>query len=119
MGIESPVPGTRRLQRTIGLSGLALATSGDYRNFFEKDGAIYSHIIDPRVGRPVAHDLASVSVVDDACVRADALASGLLVLGPDEGYDLAVREGLAALFLIRDDSGEIVERATPSFDRLE
>ena len=78
-----------------------MATSGDYRNFYEVDGKLYSHLIDPRTGRPVAHRLASVSVVGHSCMRADALASGLLVLGPDAGYDLAVQEDLTVLFLIR------------------
>lgn len=118
IGIEKPLPGTRQLQRRISLTGLSLATSGDYRNFYEVDGKLYSHLIDPRVGRPVSHSLASVSVVDHTCMRADALASGLLVLGPEEGFELAVREDLAVLFLVRTDEGEIEERATPSFEQL-
>jgi thiamine biosynthesis lipoprotein len=118
IGIEKPLPGKRELQRTISLSGLSLATSGDYRNFYEQDGKLYSHLIDPRAGRPVAHTLASVSVVEHTCMRADALASGLLVLGPDAGYELAVREDLAVLFLVRTEDGRIEERGTPSFDEL-
>lgn len=118
IGIEKPLPGKRALQRTLPLSGLSLATSGDYRNFYEVDGQLYSHLIDPRAGRPVSHNLASVSVVEDTCMRADALASGLLVLGPEEGYQLAVREELTVLFLIRHDDGRIEERPSPSFEAL-
>lgn len=118
IGIEKPLPGERSLQRTLPLSGLSLATSGDYRNFYEVDGTLYSHLIDPRRGRPVSHQLASVSVVDHTCMRADALASGLLVLGPEEGFELAVKEDLAVLFMIRGDDGEIEERPTPSFEAL-
>ncbi len=118
IGIEKPLPGIRELQRTISLSGLSLATSGDYRNFYEEDGKLYSHLIDPRQGRPVAHTLASVSVVDLTCMRADALASGLLVLGPEAGYEVAVQEDLAVLFLIRSAAGSVEERATPSFRDL-
>ena len=127
IGIEKPLPAlgpleplkeARILQRTLPLSGLSLATSGDYRNVYEVDGKFYSHLIDPREGRPVSHALASVSVVDQTCMRADALASGLLVLGPEEGYELAVREDLTVLFLIRTEDGEIEERATPSFEAL-
>lgn len=66
----------------------------------------------------MSHALASVSVVEDTCMRADALASGLLVLGPEEGYQLAVREDLTVLFLIRNDDGGIEERPTPSFEAL-
>ena len=121
IGIEKPLPPLREaraLQRTLPLSGLSLATSGDYRNFYEVDGKRYSHLIDPREGRSVSHTLASVSVVDHTCMRADALASGLLVLGPEAGYELAVREDLAVLFLIRTDDGGIEERPTPSFEAL-
>lgn len=118
IGIEKPLPGVRELQRTLPLSGLSLATSGDYRNFYEHDGQLYSHLIDPRKGRPVSHRLASVSVVDHTCMRADALASGLLVLGPEEGFELAVREDLAVLFLIRTEDGTIEELPTPSFEAL-
>jgi len=124
IGIEKPLRPlgplreARALQRTLPLSGLSLATSGDYRNFYEEDGQLYSHLIDPREGRPVSHALTSVSVVDHTCMRADALASGLLVLGPEAGYELAVREDLAVLFLIRTDDGGIEERPTPSFEAL-
>ncbi len=118
IGIEKPIPGARSLERVVRLSGLSMATSGDYRNFYEVDGKLYSHLIDPRTGRPVAHRLASVSVVGHSCMRADALASGLLVLGPDAGYDLAVQEDLTVLFLIRSEDGEIEERPSPSFEQL-
>ena len=66
----------------------------------------------------MSHRLASVSVVDHTCMRADALASGLLVLGPEAGFELAVREDLAVLFLIRSEDGIIEERPTPSFEAL-
>ena len=118
LGPLRPLRQARALQRTLPLSGLSLATSGDYRNFYEADGQLYSHLIDPREGRPVSHALTSVSVVDHTCMRADALASGLLVLGPEAGYELAVREDLAVLFLIRTDDGGIEERPTPSFEAL-
>jgi thiamine biosynthesis lipoprotein len=118
IGVEKPVPGTRALERIVPLSGLAMATSGDYRNFYEVEGKLYSHLIDPRLGRPVEHHLASVSVIDETCMRADALASGLLVLGPEEGFDLAVQQDLTVLFLIRSETGEIEERATPAFQQF-
>jgi len=118
LGPLEPLKEARNLQRALPLSGLSLATSGDYRNVYEVDGKLYSHLIDPRDGRPVSHALASVSVVEQTCMRADALASGLFVLGPEEGYELAVREDLTVLFLIRTEDGEIEERATPSFEAL-
>lgn len=118
IAIEKPLPGTRAIQRILPLSGRALATSGDYRNFYEVEGKLYSHLIDPRKGRPVAHRLASVSVVAETCMRADALASGLLVMGPETGFSLAVKEKLAVLFLIRAEDGAIEERLTPELARL-
>ena len=106
------------VQRVVPLSGHAMATSGDYRNVREVDGRLLSHTIDPRTGRPVAHQLASVSVIAELCVVADGLATALEVLGPDDGYALAVEQGWAALFLVRDDTGGISERATPAFEAL-
>ncbi len=117
IGIESPVAGGG-IQRVVSLRDQAMATSGDYRNTREVDGRWISHTIDPRTGRPVEHRLASVSVVAERCVVADGLATGLEVLGPDDGYALAVEQGWAALFLIRDEDGAIIERATPAFSAL-
>lgn len=79
----------------------SIATSGDYRNFFEHEGIRYSHTIDPRTGRPVKHDLASVSVIADDCMTADGWATALNVLGTDEGFKLAEKLGLDALLISR------------------
>ncbi len=116
IAVEQPVTGRRVIHRIIDLSDLAMATSGDYRNYFEKDGQRYSHTIDPRTGSPVRHYLASVTVVADSTMFADAMATALTVLGPDAGYVLAEGEGIAALFLVRD--GDVfVEKFTSSFNR--
>jgi thiamine biosynthesis lipoprotein len=114
IGIEAPIAGERRLQRAVPISGVAMATSGDYRNHYEIDGKRYSHLIDPRIGRPVEHALVSVSVVDESCARADAWATGLLVLGPQAGYQVAVENELAVLFITKTDAG-LEERSTPLF----
>lgn len=118
IAIERPVSGDRALQRVLPLADLAMATSGDYRNFFEHEGKRFSHTIDPRTGRPAEHSLASVSVVDGTCMQADGYATALMVLGEDEGYRLAVEQDLAALFLVRGDSETFQERPTPSFEKL-
>jgi thiamine biosynthesis lipoprotein len=78
-----------------------MATSGDYRNYYERDGQRFSHTIDPRTGRPVAHELASVTVIHPEAARADALATALNVLGPEEGLALARANDLAAYFIAR------------------
>ncbi|MCP4203223.1 MAG: FAD:protein FMN transferase [bacterium] len=117
LAIESPTA-ARAVHRVVSLSGAALATSGDYRNHHDLEGSRVSHTIDPRVGRPVEHSLASVSVVHSQCALADAFATALMVLGPDQGWRLAVRENLATLFLIRDSEAGLVEKMTPAFDEL-
>jgi thiamine biosynthesis lipoprotein len=94
------------------------STSGDYRDFREVDGRRVSHTIDPRTGRPVAHRLASVSVVHASVATADAWATALMVLGPEEGTRVARRLGLAALFIERDAAGAFRETATPAFASL-
>lgn len=117
MGIEQPVDGSPAVACIVTLSGQALSTSGDHRNFFQFGGQRYGHIIDPRTGRPAVSTLASVSVVHASCAWSSALATALFVLGPDEGLRLAAEQGFACLFLVRSDAG-IVAHATPAFERL-
>ncbi|MDH4156994.1 MAG: FAD:protein FMN transferase [candidate division Zixibacteria bacterium] len=116
VGIAAP-DSTFGVGKIVSLNKAAMATSGNYRNYFEVAGVRYSHIIDPRTGRPVTHDLASVTVIHDNCAYADAMATALIVLGPDAGYDLAVREGLATLMIVREGS-TYSEKATPRFARF-
>ncbi len=117
IGIERPDDNQRMIQRLAPLGNQSVATSGDYRIFFMNAGRRYSHLIDPRSGRPVAHSLASASVVADNCMEADALATTLLILGPDQGAVWARQHKIAAVFLFRRD-GKIVEHTTPRFDQL-
>lgn len=117
IGIEAPLPNARKPHSIVHLTDTAMATSGDYRNFFEADGKLYSHTIDTRTGRPVTHSLASVTVVDAKGWRADALATALLVMGPEEGMVFAEREGMAVLMLLRTGDG-IEERQTAAFAEL-
>ena len=94
----------------------ALATSANYRNFYFLGDTPVGHTIDPRTGRPVAHDGASVSVMAADCMTADSLATALMVLGPDEGLDWATQRDVAAVFVVR--TGAVFERrATPAFKR--
>lgn len=105
IAIEKPIEGERDIQSVLGLSNKGLATSGDYRNFFEYGSATYSHTIDPRNGRPVTHQLASVSVIHNSAATADGLATALLVLGPDDGLELANELGIEAIFVVRGPQG--------------
>lgn len=117
IGIESPLTEERRVQRVVELRDQSLATSGDYRNYFEENGTRFSHTIDPRTGEPIMHTLASVSVVAENCMLADALATTIMVLGPEAGYNLALEHDLSVYMIIR--SGDrFVEKSTPSFEPL-
>ncbi|MCC6697266.1 MAG: FAD:protein FMN transferase [Candidatus Hydrogenedentes bacterium] len=118
IAIEKPLTNERAIERIVSLDGISLATSGDYRNYFEQDGIRMSHLIDPRTNKPIAHKLASASVLHIECAMADGYATAMMVLGPEEGYEVALREGLAVFFIIRDDAGGFVEKATPEFERL-
>ncbi|MBH1983316.1 MAG: FAD:protein FMN transferase [Burkholderiales bacterium] len=89
----------------LALHGLSVATSGDYRRFFQDGTVRFSHTIDPRSGMPIANQLASVTVVHQQCMAADAWSTALTVLGPDAGMALAEEQGLAARFLQRDGDG--------------
>lgn len=115
IGIENPVPGAGTVHRVVRLGSEAIATSGDYRIFFEQDGRRYPHIIDPRTGMPVAHDLASVTVIAPTTMDADAWSTALMVLGPEEGIALAKRNRLAAFFIVKTGKG-FVDRHTPAFE---
>ena len=89
IGIEKPeYEGQTTLFRVASLRNVALATSGDYRNFFEVDGVVYSHVIDPRNGWPVKTGVASASVIAPNCATADALATTLMVLSAEAGLEL-------------------------------
>ena len=86
-----------------------MATSGDYRNYFELEGRRYSHTIDPRTGQPVDNDLVSVTVVHPSAMVADAWATGFTVLGTEEAAAVAQQQGLAVYFIRR--SGESLEHS--------
>lgn len=115
VAIEKPIVDDRVPQVILRLTDCGVATSGDYRNFFDFDGNRYSHTIDARSGRPVAHALAAVTVIHDSAAFADAMATALLVLGPEAGPRLAEEFGVAGYFLVRGESG-LEESTTPYFD---
>ena len=117
VAIERPDAGQVLQTRIIELRDQSIATSGEYRNYYERDGVRVSHTIDPRTGRPVSHELLAVSVLAQYCALADARATALEVLGPVAGYALAIEQGWVALFLIRGEDGRLVERATPTFNQ--
>ncbi len=124
VGIEVPdadvaeAPDAKRgVKQAVELRDLAMATSGDYRNYYERDGKRISHTIDARSGRPITHALASVSVLHESAMMADGYATALNVLGPDEGMALAEKLDLAVYFIVR--SGDAFEtRSSARFSEL-
>lgn len=115
--LERP-PGEEAGSATLAaLYGLSIATSGDYRHFFERDGRRYAHTIDPATGRPVDGALASVTVLHRDCMRADAEATAIVVLGVDAGLAHAEAHGLAARVIERTAAGLVV-RDTSAFDAM-
>ena len=117
-GIESPSPGERTVSRELALADMALATSGDYRNFFVLANRQYSHTIDPRTGWPVEYPVTSVSVVAESCMAADAWATALMASPPDVAYDKASELEIAASWIVRGDQ-ELTSRESPLFEQLQ
>ncbi len=101
VAVESPEAGRRTTHGVIELQDLAVATSGDYRRYWDIGEARFAHTMDMRRAGPVRNDVASVTVLAQACMHADAWATALLVAGPGEGPVLAQRMGLEALWLLR------------------
>ncbi|SEA78162.1 thiamine biosynthesis lipoprotein [Desulfuromusa kysingii] len=115
IGIESPVGGERVVRKRLHLPDVAMATSGDYRNYFEHEGVRYSHTIDPVTGYPIRHALASVTVIDRSCMRADALATAITVLGPDKGLEFATTHQLAVYMLVKQ-GDRFIEQHSSAFE---
>ena len=119
--LESPplTPGQASLPVTrLALHGLAVATSGDYRRVYTRAGRQLPHSVDPRTGAPIAHGLASVSVIHPSCMWADGWSTALTVLGLEQGFVLACAQGLAALFVQRDADGRLREVLTPALKEM-
>lgn len=108
VALEAPDGAPPRMRAVLSSRGEALAAagSGDYRNYYLRDGERISHELDPRAGRPIGHGLAAVHVLAGSAMLADALATAYMVLGPREGRALAEREGRAARFIVRDGSAD-------------
>lgn len=118
VGINLPDPDAtaNKVFRAVRLENRALATSGDYRNFFVQAGRRYSHILDPRTGRPVINGVVSVSVLADNCTLADGLATGVMVMGAAAGLDLMSRLPRVEGFIIeKGPDGGLLTHATDGF----
>lgn len=117
IAIEKPLDDVREVSTVFPLTDTALATSGNYRNFYLENGQRYAHTLDPVSGRPARHKLASVTVLDQTAARADALATALMVLGEEKGRQFCEKNAVAAYFLIHNKSA-IEVYATPAFQQF-
>ncbi|MCK5902283.1 MAG: FAD:protein FMN transferase [Cocleimonas sp.] len=102
IAIEKPTSLGRFVQQGVLLHNIAIATSGDYRNYYEKQGVRYSHTLDPKTGRPITHQLASVTVLNDSAMIADAEATTIMVMGEKKGKIYAQQKGLTVYMIFRD-----------------
>ncbi len=115
IGISAPEG--RNLQKVIAITDMSVATSGDYQNYKEENGVRYSHLIDPRIGKPIMHNLASVTVLHQNCRTADALATAINIMGHEEGYSFALKKELPIFMIVRD-SNTFIEKMTPQFNEF-
>ncbi|NOI76515.1 FAD:protein FMN transferase [Vibrio coralliilyticus] len=105
IAIEKPSADERAVQEIIEPGDMAVATSGDYRIYFERDGVRYSHIINPQTGKPIRHKVVSVTVLDKSSMTADGLATGLMVLGEELGMKIANENNIPVFMIVKTEDG--------------
>ncbi|MFZ5697906.1 MAG: FAD:protein FMN transferase [Pseudomonadota bacterium] len=115
VGIERPQLAHGDVTRVIAVSGLAIATSGDYRDYFELAGKRYAHTLDPVTGQPADNGLASVTVLAPSALAADGYATALMVLGPDQGMAWAEKYQLPVFMILRTGNEGFIERYNERF----
>lgn len=117
IAIEQPLDHSRKVETIFPLTDIALATSGNYRNYYEENGQRYVHTIDPVSGKPIQHQLASATVLDPLAARADALATALMVMGEQRGRQFCEEHQIAAYFIIHNNT-ETTSYSSPAFQAL-
>lgn len=118
VAVEKPSESAKGIQKAFALKNMSIATSGDYRNFFKEGGRKYSHTIDRVTGKPVEHKMFSVSVLEKDCMRADALATALMSLGPKKAQNYAYENDLAVYLIYESKKGKLREHESPKFSTL-
>jgi len=115
VGIVAPEMASGRVEIVVAVTDTAVTTAGDYRDYFEVDGTRYQHILDPMTGRPVAHNIASVTVLAPGKLTADGYATAIMVLGEERGLAFADAHGLPVYMILRASDGTLHERYNESF----
>lgn len=117
VAIEKPETMQRAVQKLISVGDNAMATSGDYRNYYQEDGVRYSHLIDPSTGYPIKHNLVSVTVIHPSSMTADGLATALSVMGKNKALALAEKYNIAVLLITKESEG-FTEYTSDQFEQL-
>ena len=117
IGIENPNLKEKLIKEIVNLTNKGLATSGDYKNFFTNDGKRYSHIINPKTGKPIMHSTKSVTVIHENSMKADGWATAFLALGSLEGLKIADKEKIAVLFIDEIDN-KLIKFKSSAFNNL-
>jgi thiamine biosynthesis lipoprotein len=117
IAIEKPVSESRTVQKIISVGDNAIATSGDYRNYYEEEGIRYSHLIDPTTGYPIQHNTVSATVVHPSSMTADGLATAMMVLSAKDAQTLAEEQGIALLLILKEGEA-FVEYQSPVFAQM-
>ncbi len=105
VAIQKPTDEQNAVQAIVDINGHGISTAGSYRNYYELDGKRISHAIDPQTGRPITHNLVSVTVIAPTALEADAWDTGLMVLGTEKAKEVVRREGLAVYMITREGNG--------------
>lgn len=121
IGIDSPIENqvNRDLENIINVSDKAVATSGNYRNFYEKDGVKYAHTLNPKTGWPVQHQLLSVTVITDECSMADAYATAFMVMGVEKTIEFVseINKDLEVYMIYTNEKGELERQTSSGFEK--
>lgn len=122
IGINKPIDDSlsvnQELQTVLQVTDLGMATSGNYRNFYHKDGKKYAHTIDPRTGYPVQHNILSATVIAKDCMSADAYATAFMVMGLEEAERFAdAHPDIDACFIYSDEEGKFQTYLTKGMER--
>lgn len=117
IAIEKPLSNERAIQKLIAIGNNAIATSGDYRLYFEQDGVRYSHLINPKTGHPIAHNTVAVSVIHPSSMTADGLATAFNVMDYQRAVRIAEENNLAVLIITKEGDA-FHEYSSPAFNAL-
>ena len=117
IGIENPNLNKRLIKEIVNITDKGIATSGDYKNFYEENGVQYSHILNPNSGNPIIHNTKSVTIIHENAMMADGWATALLALGSTKGLEIAEKNKIASLFIIKE-KNNFIKIKSSEFKRL-